>query len=145
MAANTGASSPRELEITLSTSEVAVCCSNASASSRVRCCSASNRRTFAIAITAWSAKVVTSSICLSVNGATVLRIEHDDADRPPLAQQRIAEHRALLVHHPVVRIGENVGHLHRGSLERRAPRPTIDEHAAAPSAVMCAVRSGVNP
>ena len=32
-----------------------------------------NSRTFSIAITAWSAKVVTSSICLSVNGRTVLR------------------------------------------------------------------------
>ena len=38
-------------------SAVAVCCSSASASSRVRCCS-SNSRTFSIAITAWSAKVV---------------------------------------------------------------------------------------
>src|SRR6266566_8994628 len=35
----------------------------------------SNRRTFSIAITAWSAKVVTSSICLSVNGSTVLRVK----------------------------------------------------------------------
>ena len=33
---NTGASSPGELEMTRSTSEVAVCCSRASASSRVR-------------------------------------------------------------------------------------------------------------
>ena len=74
IASNTGASSPCELVITLSTSEVAVCCSSASASSRVRACSSSNSRTFSIAITAWSAKVVTSSICLSVNGATVVRI-----------------------------------------------------------------------
>ena len=44
--------------MTFSTSDVAVCCSNASESSRVRCCSASNSRTFSIAITAWSAKVV---------------------------------------------------------------------------------------
>src|SRR2546422_11305329 len=32
-------------------------------------------RTFSIAIAAWSAKVVTSSICLSVNGSTVLRVK----------------------------------------------------------------------
>ena len=38
------------------------------ASSRVRASTLSNSRTFSIAITAWSAKVVTSSICLSVNG-----------------------------------------------------------------------------
>jgi hypothetical protein len=34
----------------------------------VRACTSSNRRTFSIAITAWSAKVVSSSICRSVNG-----------------------------------------------------------------------------
>ena len=38
--------------------------------SRVRCCSASNSRTFSMAMTAWSAKVVTNSIWLSVNGWT---------------------------------------------------------------------------
>src|SRR6266571_4461858 len=32
-------------------------------------------RPFSIAIAAWSAKVVTSSICLSVNGSTVLRVK----------------------------------------------------------------------
>ena len=63
---NTGSSSPGELEMTLRTSEVAVCCSSASDNSRVRACTSSNSRTFSIAITAWSAKVVTSSICLSV-------------------------------------------------------------------------------
>jgi len=36
MASNTGCRLPDELEMTLSTSEVAVCCSSASASSRVR-------------------------------------------------------------------------------------------------------------
>ena len=66
----TGSSSPGEVEMTPSTSEVAVCCSNASLSSRVRACTSSNRRAFSIAITAWSAKVVTNSICLSVNGRT---------------------------------------------------------------------------
>src|SRR5262249_39384526 len=43
--------------MTSSTLEVAVCCSSDSLSSRVRCCSASNSRTFSMAITAWSAKV----------------------------------------------------------------------------------------
>ena len=64
---------PASCEMTSSTSEVAVCCSSASVSSRVRACTSSNSRTFSIAITAWSAKVVTSSICLSVNGRTALR------------------------------------------------------------------------
>ena len=38
-----------------------------------RACTSSNSRTFSIAITAWSAKVVTNSICLSVNGKGVRR------------------------------------------------------------------------
>ena len=42
--------------ITLSTSAVAVCCWKDSARSRVRVCTSSNKRTFSIAITAWSAK-----------------------------------------------------------------------------------------
>ena len=43
------------------------------ASSRVRASTLSNSRTFSIAMTAWSAKVVTSSICLSVKGRTLRR------------------------------------------------------------------------
>jgi hypothetical protein len=53
---NTGFNSPGEREMTLKTSEVAVCCSSASVSSRVRACTSSNNRVFSIAITAWSAK-----------------------------------------------------------------------------------------
>ena len=53
MAWNTGSSSPGELLMTRSTSEVAVCCSSASLVSL-------NSRTFSIAITAWSAKVLSS-------------------------------------------------------------------------------------
>ena len=59
--------------MTCSTSELAVCCSNDLVSSCVRCCSASNSLTFSIAITAWSAKVVTKSISRFANGSTRLR------------------------------------------------------------------------
>ena len=52
MVSNTGSSSPGELEMTRSTSDVAVCCSSDSESSRVRACTSSNSRTFSIAITA---------------------------------------------------------------------------------------------
>jgi hypothetical protein len=45
------------------------------ASSRVRAWTSSNSRTFSIAITAWSAKVVSNSICLSVNGRTTERVK----------------------------------------------------------------------
>ena len=54
---------PRRRLITLETSEVAICCSSASVSSRFRACSASNSRVFSMAMTAWSAKVSRSSIC----------------------------------------------------------------------------------
>src|SRR5262249_16608484 len=53
----TGSSSPGELEMTFNTSDVAVCCSSDSESSRARCCSASNKRTFSIAMSACSANV----------------------------------------------------------------------------------------
>ena len=93
---NTGSSSPGELEMTRSTSEVAVCCSSASESSRVRACTSSNSRTFSIAITAWSAKVWTSSICLSANGCGSLRVRTQHADGNSFPQHRHAEHRAYV-------------------------------------------------
>ena len=73
MALNTGSSSPGELEMTLSTSEVAVCCSSDSLRSSVRWRSSLSSRVFSMAMTAWAAKFVTSSICLSVNGRTSWR------------------------------------------------------------------------
>ena len=46
-------------------SAVAVCCSSDSVSSALRACSSLNSRTFSIAMTAWSAKVFSSSTCFS--------------------------------------------------------------------------------
>ena len=63
MASSTGWVSVGELAITPRISLVAVCCSQ-------RLLDSWNSRTFSIAITAWSAKVSTSSISLSVNGST---------------------------------------------------------------------------
>ena len=74
--------------MTFSTSEVAVCCSSVSVSSCVRCCSSSIRRMFSIAITAWSAKVLTSSICFSVNGRGRRPRHREDANRKALSHQR---------------------------------------------------------
>ena len=70
VASNTGCNSPGELEMTFSTSEVAVCCSSDSERSSVRWRSSLSRRVFSMAMTAWAAKFVTSSTCLSVNGRT---------------------------------------------------------------------------
>jgi len=52
---------------------VAVWYSSASSRSRVRACNSLSRRAFSIAMTAWSAKVRTSSICRSVYGSTRFR------------------------------------------------------------------------
>ena len=71
----------------------AVCRSSSDcASSRVRASTLSNKRTFSIAIAAWSAKVVTSSICLSVNGRTSVRVNVSTPIRNALAQHRHAKH-----------------------------------------------------
>ena len=59
--------------IVLSTSAVAFCRSSDSLSSRLRACTSSNKRTFSIAITAWSANVSISSICFDVNSPAANR------------------------------------------------------------------------
>ena len=59
-----------ELEITRRISAVAVCCSRASVRSAFLACSSVSNRAFSMAMAAWSAKVVTSSTCLSVKGWT---------------------------------------------------------------------------
>ena len=56
MVPNTGASSPRELEMTFNTSLVAVCCSSASPRSSVRWRNSLSSRVFSMAMTACAAK-----------------------------------------------------------------------------------------
>ena len=112
--------------MTRSTSEVAVCCSSASESSRVRACTSSNSRTFSIAITAWSAKVVTSSICFSVNGCTACAQEMTPIGVPSRSSgtQAWCECRRFsLARSSVFRIGEDVGDVDGPAL--RITRPTI--------------------
>ena len=62
--------------------------SNDAANSRVRASTLLNKRTFSIAIAAWSANVVTSSICFSVNGSHLSTYQSEDADRSPLPHHR---------------------------------------------------------
>jgi hypothetical protein len=73
MASKTGSSAPGELEMTPSTSEVAVCCSSDSVRSSVRWRNSMSRRVFSMAMTACAAKFETSAICLSVKGRTSCR------------------------------------------------------------------------
>ena len=59
----------------------------------MRARTSSNSRTFSIAITAWSAKFCTSSICLSVNGLNLLAVNVDSADQFVLLEHRDDEDR----------------------------------------------------
>ena len=72
MAWNTGSKlAGRRAEMTLSTSEVAVCCSRFEIVGALR--NSLSSRVFSMAMTAWAAKFCTSAICLSVNGRTSWR------------------------------------------------------------------------
>ena len=70
---STGSISVGELEMARRISAVAVCCSSASVSSRLRASSAWNSRAFSTAMTAWLAKAASRSICSGVNARTSWR------------------------------------------------------------------------
>ena len=76
-----------------------------------------------MAMTAWSAKVVTSSICLPVNGLTLSPRQVDHADHRVPAQQRHAEHGSLLslglrLEPGELGVFEQVGNVHGPAFER---------------------------
>ena len=79
--------------MTLSTSAVAVCCSDSERSS-VRWRSSLSSRVFSIAITACAAKFCNSSMCFAVNGRDLLAINADDAKQPILLEHRHDNHRS---------------------------------------------------
>ena len=77
----------------------------------------SNSRTFSIAIAAWSAKVDTSSICLSVNGRTCKRVNVSTPIGLPsrnIGTPSKVRYRAkpLRLDKGVVRISEHIGNVH---------------------------------
>ena len=79
---NTGVSSPGELEMTRSTSEVAVCCSSASLRSSVRWRSSLSRRVFSMAMTAWRGEILNQLDLLVGEWADLLPVNSDGADQP---------------------------------------------------------------
>ena len=81
--------------MTSSTSAVAVCCSSDSLSSSVRCCSALNRRTFSIAIAAWSAKVCQKGNVLLLERPHLGSADQDRAECATLADQRHGKDAAM--------------------------------------------------
>ena len=92
---NTGWTSVGELQMTRRISLVAVCCSSVSVRSRFRASSSLNRRTFSMAMTAWSAKVFRSSICVVGERPGLRRAMTVIAPiGTPVAQHRHAEQRS---------------------------------------------------
>ena len=94
MAWNTGSSSPGELEMTLSTSEVAVCCSSDSVRSSVRWRSSLSSRVFSMAITAWAAKFLHQLDLLVGERPHLLAVDGDGADQLVVLEHRHDEHGA---------------------------------------------------
>ena len=126
IASKTGFNSSGEVEIICNTSEVAVCRSSDSERSRVRACTSSNSRTFSIAITAWSAKVVTSSISCCVKWINRGSRQEHGPNGNPLSHQRNAERSAkvseFLIFEPrEFRICQNILNMNDGAFEHGAP------------------------
>ena len=63
-------------------------------SSVVRWRNSLNRRAFSMAMTAWLAKLATSSVCLSVKGLTSCRIDRDGADQFVFLEHRHDDQRS---------------------------------------------------
>ena len=98
-----GSNSPGELEMTCSTSDVAVCCCSDSRNSL-------SSRVLSMAMTAWLAKFVTSSTCLSVNGRTP-GVDRNGADETVFLKHRHCQQGAYaaVIHHcPERRIAREV-------------------------------------
>ena len=67
--------------MTLSTSAVAVCCSS-------DCRNSLSSRVFSMAMTAWAAKFLSNSICLSVKWPHLLPVNADGADQLAFLEHR---------------------------------------------------------
>ena len=127
---NTGLASATELLITCSTSAVAVCCSSASLVSL-------NRRTFSIAITAWSANVSSSAISAWREGARLAcaaaRSRRAPRRRAAAARRGIARMLVLRLHRADVagtRCRSAAARRSRGSTGARARAPGRPRSAA---------------
>ncbi len=91
----------------------------------MRACTSSNSRTFSIAITAWSAKVSTSSISRRVKLPGAGRPSRKNADHLGLAQERNAEQGAVAGYlrtfrQLVVGVFEDIGNVRDGPGENSA-------------------------
>ncbi len=152
MMSKTGWTSVGELEIARRISLVAVCCSSASVRSRLRAPSSVKRRTFSIAMTAWSAKV-SYQLDLAVRERLDLRPkENDDTDRDSLPQQGHGNQRAVSVQALelasdrifVLALGREVVDVDAAALDRRASRHRFPASAESRRASMLPERLAQN-
>ena len=78
---------------------------------------------------AWSAKVSTSAICLSVNGLTSCVINDNDTQQVIAFEYRHPENCADCVEsfcaERILRIGQDIGNVDRSAFERGAGRTTV--------------------
>ena len=81
MAWNTGSSSPGEVLMTRSTSDVAVCCSSDSVRSSVRWRNSLSSRVFSMAMTAWAAKFCNQFDLLVGEWPHLLTVDADCPDQ----------------------------------------------------------------
>src|SRR5271165_6438355 len=98
-------------------------CWLASASCRLLSWISSNSRTFSMAITAWSAKVVDSSICWPVNGRAVERVRIRTPIGVPSLSKWDPQHGAIArdlqdIRHIVFGIGEAIGDVNCPAFEQ---------------------------
>ena len=116
MASNTGCTLVGEPLITRRMSAVAVWFASAS-------CVSLNSRAFSMAITAWSANVASSAICLSVRVPGLGGRHRDDADRRTVAHQRRRSDRAeCQLLRMSARVGRCRGRTRVGILQRADTR-----------------------
>ncbi len=97
----------------------------ASASCRLLSWISSNSRTFSIAITAWSAKVVTQLDLAVGERAHGVARQHKHASRRSFSQERHAKNGVvsadfLVLDHPVFRVGLSIGDMNRSCLKQHA-------------------------
>ena len=117
--------------MTLSTSLVAVWYSSDSSRSPVRSCNSLSSRAFSIAMTAWSAKVLTNAICLLRKRLDPLARQREDTDGLALTQQRHARARRVAqlgrLGQLIFRVGSDVGDVttRRSSAARRVTLPRL--------------------
>ena len=94
MASKTGSRFAGDELMTLSTSDVAVCCSSDSVRSSVRWRNSFSSRVFSMAMTAWAAKFLHQLDLLIGEGPDLLAVDDDSANQLIVLEHRHGEKRS---------------------------------------------------